>query len=394
MRRRRKREIGGNLDSLMDTMTNVVGILVIVLVFTQLSVGDAVKRIRNINEALPDVEPAVLEEAKKQAAELRKFIEEHEDLAKDAEKSIATDVVSIKELEQQIAQLKKMVASDPQLAAALSKTKSTVAQREKQEQDLKKKMADTSRQIQDLKAMLDKTPVPKVSPAIEVTLPDPRPAPKGWTPLLILCKKGRLFELDYTKYQKLAQKKIERNRRLQIKEDDVNVGGFDEKKVIAYFDRDVLRNPNFKITVKKYGKNLPYLMFNLLENGGDTAESLVKRGSKYQRLLAKSKSNKKYMRFIVYDDSFEVYLAARTLAQLRGVPAGWAPSRFTTTPWHTRLGDDKFNFNRLKADIAKEKAAAKKRAEEAAKNPKPKPKPKPSRIPPPKAKSKKATQID
>jgi hypothetical protein len=45
MRRRSSDESEGGLDSLLDTMTNVVGILVIVLVVTQLGVGDAVRRI-------------------------------------------------------------------------------------------------------------------------------------------------------------------------------------------------------------------------------------------------------------------------------------------------------------------------------------------------------------
>ena len=35
-----------NLDSLLDTMANVVGILVVILAVTQISVGEAMKRIR------------------------------------------------------------------------------------------------------------------------------------------------------------------------------------------------------------------------------------------------------------------------------------------------------------------------------------------------------------
>ena len=53
MARRKKGNAGGSLDSLLDTMTNVVGILVIVLVVTQLGVGDAVNRIGNNIEINP-----------------------------------------------------------------------------------------------------------------------------------------------------------------------------------------------------------------------------------------------------------------------------------------------------------------------------------------------------
>ena len=52
----------GGLDSLLDTMTNVVGILVLVLIVTQMSVADVVTRITSeskvdeeaMNEPVPD----------------------------------------------------------------------------------------------------------------------------------------------------------------------------------------------------------------------------------------------------------------------------------------------------------------------------------------------------
>ena len=51
-----------NMDSLLDTLMNVVGILIIVLVVTQLGVGDAVKR---IGETLA-VDPATLRQAEEE----------------------------------------------------------------------------------------------------------------------------------------------------------------------------------------------------------------------------------------------------------------------------------------------------------------------------------------
>ena len=61
----RTRDQQGNLDSLLDTMTGVVGILLIILIVLQLDVGDAVERIvrRTITETqlLPDVSPQEFE---------------------------------------------------------------------------------------------------------------------------------------------------------------------------------------------------------------------------------------------------------------------------------------------------------------------------------------------
>ena len=43
-------EDDGGLDSLLDTMTNVVGILVLVLIVTQMSVAEVVTRITTENK--------------------------------------------------------------------------------------------------------------------------------------------------------------------------------------------------------------------------------------------------------------------------------------------------------------------------------------------------------
>ena len=75
MRPRRRRGDGGNsgqsLDSLLDTMTNVVGILVIVLVVTLLGVRDAVKR---IDASLPDVSQEQLDAQKVEAAKTAELL--------------------------------------------------------------------------------------------------------------------------------------------------------------------------------------------------------------------------------------------------------------------------------------------------------------------------------
>ena len=45
-RRRKNSGAMGSLDSLLDTMTNVVGVLIVVLIVTQVNVSSAAKRIR------------------------------------------------------------------------------------------------------------------------------------------------------------------------------------------------------------------------------------------------------------------------------------------------------------------------------------------------------------
>jgi len=66
--RPRQEDDDGNLDSLLDTMTNVVGILVIVMIVTQLGVRDAVKR---IGDAVDLEEVAATQEALKRGSARR-----------------------------------------------------------------------------------------------------------------------------------------------------------------------------------------------------------------------------------------------------------------------------------------------------------------------------------
>ena len=73
--RRPKKDSGASLDSLLDTMTNVVGILVILLTVTQLGVGDAVKRIATSST----VKPEQIDEAQAKLAELVRLRQSLED---------------------------------------------------------------------------------------------------------------------------------------------------------------------------------------------------------------------------------------------------------------------------------------------------------------------------
>ena len=66
----------GNLDSLLDTMTNVVGVLIVVLIVTQVNVSSAAKRIR---ANLPEVTVPMMTELREKDEKVRKRLPELED---------------------------------------------------------------------------------------------------------------------------------------------------------------------------------------------------------------------------------------------------------------------------------------------------------------------------
>ena len=72
-RKRNTSATGANMDSLLDALTNVVGILVIVLVAVQLSSQEAARR---MEEMIAQIDPAEQERIKQEAKEAEAKLEE------------------------------------------------------------------------------------------------------------------------------------------------------------------------------------------------------------------------------------------------------------------------------------------------------------------------------
>ena len=72
--RSRRRGDAQNLDSLLDTMANVTGILIVLLAVTQISVGDAMTRVRDDLDQRPELSPASLAQAEAEARSLQETL--------------------------------------------------------------------------------------------------------------------------------------------------------------------------------------------------------------------------------------------------------------------------------------------------------------------------------
>src|SRR6056300_735379 len=101
MRRRRRQSTSataGNMDSLLDALTNVVGILVIVLVAVQISSQEAASRI--VEEFQKKLDHKILAAQKQHAAVVARWLERLEqDLVCDKEIVVAVPAVEDKRLQ-------------------------------------------------------------------------------------------------------------------------------------------------------------------------------------------------------------------------------------------------------------------------------------------------------
>ena len=317
-----------NLDSLLDTMTNVVGILLIVLVVTQLGVGEAVKR---IGEA---IDPAAMEQAQQSLEELQA---QQQQLAlldsKDPTERSAHIAAELEKVREKTEQLETELAATQQ---RIEQQRDTAKKMEVEREELLRREAELRKQIEEaltqkasLQARLEDMPEqePRDLQAKVVHLPNPRPAPKGMKPVTLLCREGKLYPLNIDGLRAAAQQHAQEVvQRLRLDRDPEK--GIDPEKFVTAFNARKPMDEYFRVTVTAKGRQ-PWLVFERRERRGHPVGILARRTSPYQKGLQTLDPSKVFARFLVWPDSFETYLEARRVATDYGCLAGWSPQ---TTP--------------------------------------------------------------
>ena len=348
MGRRKNAEVGLNLDSLLDTLTNVIGFLLIMLVLLQLGMSQAIERIREIDPTAFSISENDITEsegrAKRRSEEIAESQEEAEALSeemallKDPSESTEADVIPLD-------QAKKLLISE----------KSKVDEKEKEQ---KIKQAEVAR----LKERMGRTPRTAAPPPNEIRMPDPRGAPPGATAMWMMCKGDRVTMLDVDAIR-AEIKKLMRDPRIRqgLMKRTMGGGGlqggankaaapvdaYDPDKVRIYFERNPINKRDYAAKVKTFD-NRPYanIVFGMPQGGGEEIKQMKRDSSKLRRALKLAKEKNKYIRFLVYPDSFEAYLTARSIADEADVAAGWEIYRRNT--WEVGLGGDIKIFQKKK----------------------------------------------
>ena len=178
--------------ALMDTMTNVVGVLIIVLVMVGLSVTSAVKKVLS---DLPPVTPEELKEITQQVKELPKLLtpEEIKEKQKQAEAALKKAIEDLKTVDTSEMQ-SKMKFMD------LDVFKKQLEDRQKERELAKAETDKMLQELERLKALLDQTPEFKPPPPTYVRLPNPRPYPEKPVETRILVAKQGVLTFNQTKF--------------------------------------------------------------------------------------------------------------------------------------------------------------------------------------------------
>lgn len=188
---KRRSDGGGelNLDSLMDAVTNVVGVLMIVLVMMALNTAQMVQKI------LSDLPPVTPEEHQKMQEQVKALPPPPADPKKIVEDKVKAD----QELKKAIEQLKTVDTSEMaqqmkfmDLDSFRKKLEDAKKEREKEKGEMDKLLTEVER----LKALLDVTPLYEPPPPTYVRLPNPRPYPKDPNETKILVAEQGIIILN------------------------------------------------------------------------------------------------------------------------------------------------------------------------------------------------------
>lgn len=177
------------MDSLMDALTNVVGILLLILIISSLGISAAVKK---VVENLPEVTKEELEALKASRDTTLKNLEQ---LRQTHQRSL-DNLPKEEEQQQIVAEIDEIEKNNQDLTdktADIAEWQRRVNEQEtsKTENETKVQTADTRNR--ELAAMLARTPEPQAIAAKEVLMPNPRVADSESKALYLVCKAGRLY---------------------------------------------------------------------------------------------------------------------------------------------------------------------------------------------------------
>ncbi len=313
-----------NMDSLMDTLTNVVAILVFILIMVQINTSRSVKKM------LDDLPVVSAEELAKKEAE-----------TKAAQAALAKLQDELKHADPVAAERALKSTADELLALQSKKTKTEAALIAKGalEQEWTKRAAELAKLKQEMDQLLARREAllaslqgasqQKPAAAKVVNIPNARPLPEAAKKQIFLTANQRIYSVSEEEVIKLALQEI-RLAQASLKPERVQRGGksepiYDQNKLSDLFTARRLATKEFDLSLPL---NPPWTRMALKltprPNTGDPIEKMTQINSQFQTTLRDLRSKPNAVAwFLVMPDSFEVYLQARQITEAAGLPAGW-----------------------------------------------------------------------
>lgn len=189
MARRRRAEEERSMDALMDALTNVVGILLLILIVSSLGISAAVKK---VVENLPEVSQEELDAMRISRDKTLKNLQELQQTHSTTIENLPTE----EEAKSLITELEDFEKDNSELAEKTSDIEEwmqKVEEEEAKKEESATKVADADTKNRELAAILAQTPEVEVKEATIVAMPNPRMADDRAKALYLICKNQKLY---------------------------------------------------------------------------------------------------------------------------------------------------------------------------------------------------------
>ena len=318
----------------MDTITNVVGILVLILVMVTLNIKKTVERIRQEDPSQFGVSEEMLAEIQQQEQQQRETVQELQVRVFGLDVQLEQDQAAVQEQQKQLEELRRDMPKVKPETKPLQEVQKLVEERKKKQEQLQEQLATVDADLEAVKAELGQTPETKAPAPKIVRLPNPRDAPKGAQPILFICREGRLMFFDPEELKDRVKKRVQYLMRPFVAKAGAG-GEIDCEKLVESYNKDALSDQEFRSRLVVENFNL--VLIYEYRGAGETPDRLRNPSSRFQAVVRRMDPQKSYARFLVWPDSFDVYVEARNVCDQRGTLAGWGP--YTENyQWKVSLG--------------------------------------------------------
>lgn len=309
-----------NLDPLVDTMTNVFGVLMFLVLGTHLVVADTATEFTAAGEAQREVTPEALQEAEKEADRIEKLLNQHRERWSRVEQESSERKVTLVRLRESIERLKKELHDPAKTALDENALKRLIMERQKSATALERKIGLFEEEIRKLLAQQEEHQSGARDKPLIARLPNPRPAPKGSSPEIFFCRYGRIAYLDVAD---LFNRQVTAVLNALRVDRPVPIKASDYPKMINYFDNNIVGTEDFHWKIALEDDVLTQEIKWRHQGVGETLEQIQSPDSAFQRKLRALNEQEQWIIFFVWSDCFDVYPAAREIAAERGFSAGW-----------------------------------------------------------------------
>ncbi|MBX9655781.1 hypothetical protein K2Y11_19370 [bacterium] len=307
---RRSSEVDGGLDALLDTLTDVIGTLVILLAIMQIDVTRSIQRVQGIDPDATETNLAKLstkvDQANQELIKLRELSDKTNRAPDDLKK--VKDQIAV--LREEVAAPLPKVRTPEEVTKELEEIKRKADEADKTFASLEQTVADLRARISEIKPL--KEPPPKI-----VQLPNPRGAPDGLKQAIFVCKGDRVSYIDVDATVNYAVDTI-RKRGL------TSGSTCNCDKAVNLFENEKLGNEDFRLKLRDINK-IPHLVIEHIDGKGSMIRQLKRPTSEFGQAIGQLNPQTHYARFLVWTDSYDAYLAARKICDEMGIAAGWQP---------------------------------------------------------------------